>query len=580
MHSAIEHRLMEYFLAFGELESLDNPTKAAMRLCNKQIKAAIDATVVSSKVYTEDLIQFLHCNWNLKNVCIEDRTGSAESPSLEELKPSLTALPGKFPLLEKLECINLPELTQNIEDFSHLRTLRVKDEFLNKTLPPSVSQLTALETLVLCMDSLTREDLAPLKHLKQMKRLDIQKDVELSLGLPAIGLDWICNNLPTSLEQLLIIDNLQSLPASISKLNHLTSLGLFNLSEGEAPQSIGYLSLLQELKLSSEHGPIALPRSVSKLTALKNLSTTTNEEGMAPLQHLNCLTELDLRTWPEVTMEYPSFIWNLTSLKALCLNSGGVRSLPDAFGNLKNLERFELLYLHNIRKLPDSIGNLSSLTSFKISSCERLKRLPTTIGNLPLKSLSIHSCQALQSLPESLGALSLTNLKLEENGALTQLPSSIGNLACLESLKIYHCPLSKVPDSIGDLTCLKSLRISFCPLTKLPDSIGNLTSLESLILYRCPLTKLPDSIGDLNALRVLRINKCDKLTAVPESLGGLLRRKAHGEGAALERISFVDCEVLKLSPEIRQALEPFKDLGIYSETLDYVEMTMGIVFYM
>jgi ABC-type proline/glycine betaine transport system ATPase subunit len=83
------------------------------------------------------------------------------------------------------------------------------------------------------------------------------------------------------------------------------------------------------------------------------------------------------------------------------------------------------------------------------------------------------------------------------------------------------------------------------------------------------LIQFPDSIGKMNALKVVRINKCDKLTTIPEFFGGLLRRTAQGEGAALERVSLAGCEKLKLAPEIKEALEPLKELKIYSEHRDY-----------
>jgi len=154
-----------------------------------------------------------------------------------------------------------------------------------KTLPPSFSQLTALETLELSCDAeLTREGLAPLKHLQQLKYLKI--DSRGSRRDPLFP-EWICNNITTSLEHLNLRDRFMSFPPSIGKFKQLTSLSLKDVSN-DVPESIASLSLLQNLDVySNKEGPIALPHSVSKLTALQKLEIASDQEGIAPIQHLS-----------------------------------------------------------------------------------------------------------------------------------------------------------------------------------------------------------------------------------------------------------------------------------------------------
>jgi len=160
---------------------------------------------------------------------------------------------------------------------------------------------------------------------------------------------------------------------------------------GDIPESIGSLSLLQTFILDPYEGPIALPLSVSKLTALKHLDFSSAEEGIAPIQHLTCLTKLKLWIWDGdddendddnyPMLDYPGFIWSLTSLKALSLDAGQRGRLPDAVANLKNLESLELCD-HDISKLiiiSESIGNLSRLTDVSFNNCYRLRTLPESI---------------------------------------------------------------------------------------------------------------------------------------------------------------------------------------------------------
>jgi len=466
MRSAAEPRLLEFYLLFGNLESLDNPTKAALRLCTKQIKAAIDATIIACKVKPDDLNHFLSCNWHLNELIIYNRPH--KRPLTESLKSSLAALPGKFPLLEKLKCIDLAGLPENIGGFTHLKALRTKGLNALRTLPPSFSQLTALETLeLLDIAELTREYLAPLKQLQQLKYLHLRCAFGSSRKPVRDPLfpEWFCNNISTSLEHL----NLREFfPSSIGNLKHLTDLILEHVS-GDAPESIGSLTLLQKLDISSAEGPIALPESVSNLTALRNLSIWIDEEGIAPLQYLSCLTRLDIKIFGNNNDDndapmpnYPDCIWSLTSLKDLSLSGGGQR-LPDAVGNLKNLESLTLN--NGMVEIPESIGNLSRLTNLSLMNCPELRTLPESIGNLAaLQYLWIERCDSISSLPESIGNLkNLNYIELWRCKALTQLPFSIGQSKSLEWLIVLACPLTELPESIVGLNALKSLMIYDCP---------------------------------------------------------------------------------------------------------------------
>ena len=116
-------------------------------------------------------------------------------------------------------------------------------------------------------------------------------------------------------------------------------------------------------------------------------------------------------------------------LKELVLYDSNVFSLPDALGNLKNLESLTLGGLNHLEELPESIGALSSLTKLNIYACQRLKRLPNSIGNLAvLDDLFLGDCNELERLPES-----------------------IGNLNALEVLAVVSCRTLHIPDSFADL---------------------------------------------------------------------------------------------------------------------------------
>jgi hypothetical protein len=64
--------LLEAFLAYGDVDSLELQTKKALRLCSKQIQSRIDASPVAFSVELMDLKQFLQCSWRVGVLTIRD----------------------------------------------------------------------------------------------------------------------------------------------------------------------------------------------------------------------------------------------------------------------------------------------------------------------------------------------------------------------------------------------------------------------------------------------------------------------------------------------------------------------------
>jgi len=144
-------------------------------------------------------------------------------------------------------------------------------------------------------------------------------------------------------------------------------------------------------------------------------------------------------------LDYPDFVWNLTSFKALHLTAHG-RQMPEAVGNLKNLESLEL---HDLINVPESVANLSCLTELTFMNCPQLWTLPESFGNLAAQVLYLYNCKSISTLPASIGNLkNLKNIILRECTILTQLPSSVGKLTSLENLTVEDCALIELPESV------------------------------------------------------------------------------------------------------------------------------------
>jgi len=104
MQAEAEPRLLHAFLTFRRTKNLSKRTRAALRLCNKQIKAAIDATIIACSVKSADLDHFLSCTWPLKELIISNSLYS-EPLSPEFLQSSLAALLGNSRFLKPLNAL-------------------------------------------------------------------------------------------------------------------------------------------------------------------------------------------------------------------------------------------------------------------------------------------------------------------------------------------------------------------------------------------------------------------------------------------------------------------------------------------
>ena len=473
MTAAAEPRLLQGFFNYGNIGIMDKKSKAALRICNKQSKDYVDATITACKVKPYNLPALFNCNWPLVEIKVVARGDDERGMSPASFTSLLFDLFSKFPLLQRFlitATSELEELPENIGELSQLKLLIINEGYKLEVLPPSFTQLSALERLELnSCNQLTFDELVPLQHLAQLTRLEMYGDI---LHEPLFA-EWLCSCDFPLLQHLCLGYGICDFSPSFASFNNLTQLILrFNedAPEIEVPESISALSSLKKLDLSSEQS-ISFPDSFSALTTLKDLciSARVNKEDIDRLQYLTGLTGLELSRFCYSVSEdeansYLDFLCNLTLLKKMNLHESVVRSLPDALGNLKNLEVLDVRTLGYIHTLPETIGNLSSLTRLDITRCKRLLNLPYSIGNLAaLKVLSLIQCN-LKRLPESIGNLNNLTFFEIEGKEVIQLASSIGSLGSLEHLRVCggwgsNLDFCELPDSIGNLKGLKVLDV-------------------------------------------------------------------------------------------------------------------------
>ncbi len=121
----------------------------------------------------------------------------------------------------------------------------------------------------------------------------------------------------------------------------------------------------------------------------------------------------------------------------LDLRSNGLSGeLPDALGNLSNLEYLHLGTNNLSGGIPDALGNLSNLEYLGLFFNALSGEIPSSLGNLSnLETLGLFFNALSGGIPSSLGNLSnLTNLRFTSNRSLTgPLPQSLTKLLRLET---------------------------------------------------------------------------------------------------------------------------------------------------
>jgi Leucine-rich repeat (LRR) protein len=452
-------RLLQAFFEYatdGLVDTMNNSTKAALRLSCKNAKAFADGTVTTAEGPASALETILRCDWHLSKLFVAGDYSEDATFQPNDLTMLLHAVCSKFHTLQVLEVNSPPvlyNLPANIGQLSKLRTLEALDIQFS-ALPASVGELSSLERLELVntfeeysSKPWTNEDLAPLKQLTQLKYLKLGEVLVGQTFFP----DWLGSCHFPVLEDLILGDGLESLPSSISNFSNLTALVVDHSDILEVPESIGCLEYLRKLVLGQKAWAISLPTSFSRLTTLEELDVETDMQSFAVVEHFHKLTNLRfVRAAEEVITPYPAFLWTFTSLQFLQLH--GSVPLPDALGDLKNLEYLRLSG-HEMEGLPETVGNLTSITTFELINCSRLLKLPDSIGNLKnLREIKIYSCNGLMTFPESLGQLqSLETLENNHVESLERLPPSIGKLRALKELIVNDAGELFLPESFADL---------------------------------------------------------------------------------------------------------------------------------
>ncbi|KAL5711383.1 non-specific serine/threonine protein kinase [Ranunculus cassubicifolius] len=349
-------------------------------------------------------------------------------------------------------------------------------------------------------------------------------------------------------------------------VGNLSFLKVLNLSSnnyhGEIPQEVGRLSRLHHLDLSVNSLGGKIPLNLSKCENLTYLNVGYNAlVGSIPfhLASLKNLVRLGLFN-NNLTGTIPPWVGNYSSLTDLSVVSNSLHgSIPNELGQLSKLQHFQVGDNMLSGVIPSPLYNITSLSHFLVAKNQLHGSLPSNLG-LTLPNLlyfyvdlnnfhgpipnSLSNASNIQSLDFSsndftgsvpnLGSLqSLFRLNFEGNklgyGGENDLSfiTSLSNCTVLEVLSLDDNSLGgNLPESIGNL----STHLQFLSLGRnlfngpLPTSIENLINLTVLSVENNSFSgSILFEMGKLQQLNQLLLNYNNFSGQIPSSLGNLTR---------------------------------------------------------
>nr|CAA05269.1 Hcr9-4E [Solanum habrochaites]CAA73187.1 Cf-4A protein [Solanum lycopersicum] len=260
-----------------------------------------------------------------------------------------------------------------------------------------------------------------------------------------------------------------------SEISHLSKLHVLRISD-QYKLSLGphnfelllkNLTQLRELHLESVNISSTIPSNFS--FHLTNLRLSYTElRGVLPERvfHLSNLELLDLSYNPQLTVRFPTTIWNSSaSLVKLYLSRVNIAgNIPDSFSYLTALHELDMVYTNLSGPIPKPLWNLTNIESLDLD----YNHLEGPIPQLPifekLKSLTLGNNNldgGLEFLSFNRSWTQLEELDFSSNSLTGPIPSNVSGLRNLQSLYLSSNNLNgSIPSWIFDLPSLRSLDLS------------------------------------------------------------------------------------------------------------------------
>ncbi|CAN6173501.1 unnamed protein product [Urochloa humidicola] len=436
----------------------------------------------------------------------------------------------------------------------HLQYLFLSKNGLSGPIPPSLGNLTSIQTLLLGQNLLEGGIPDALSHLPDLRIFHVYLNRltgEIPLGffnmsslrefsiegnnfhgeLPAsAGVRW------PHLQYLLLGNNGLSgpIPSSLAMALSMRVLSLaHNSFTGHVPAEIGRLCV-QYLELGFNELTATNAGGWEFLEALTNCSGVigiyldNNKFGgtmpgsvarLSPeLQQLNL-------AYNRISGEIPSGIVNLIGLQTLDFTSNLLTGkIPEGIGQLKNLQKLRLRENKLTGHVPSSIGNLSQLLSLDLGSNLLNGSIPPSISNLKLLTqINLSGNKLTGHIPKQLFLLPSLSLamNLSDNRFEGQLPQEIGQLVKLVIMVLSGNRFSgEVPVELGSCQSLEYLGLDRNLFVgSIPSSLSRMKGLRKLNLTSNKLTgRIPPELSQMLGLQGLYLSQNGLSGGIPTEL--------------------------------------------------------------
>ncbi|KAL4341843.1 hypothetical protein GQ457_08G010210 [Hibiscus cannabinus] len=522
------------------------------------------------------------------------------------------SLPNQLANLRRLNHVNFGnnkisgDIPTWFGSFTRLRSLYLFGNNFTGLIPSSLCYLPKLEILSLDKNNLQGHIPVRIGNLSTLKILSLESNM-LSGQIPGTIGDLL------NLEVLSFRENNLTgpVPSSIGNLTFLSSLDFsYNTLSGTIPFQIGNLQNLEGLLLGRNNFTGFIPPSIFNMSTTRVIWLGFNQlSGQLPPITGRGLPKLEglYLELNELSGPIPSSISNASKLIIIqLLNNSFSGIVPDTFGNLKDLQRFdishnnlssepELRFLSSLTnckdlevvifddnplisgELPVSVGNLSaSVTLFYASHCSIKGRIPREIGNLSqLVWLGLDYNGFTGTIPATLGNLrELQNVNLGSNKLHGSIPTELCRLQRLAYLTLTDNELSgPIPACLGDVVSLRNLFLGLNKFNSIPSTLTRLNGLLFLELSSNSLTgSLPVDIGNWKSVTNLNLSENRFSGVIPSSIAGLMHLthlslssnmlqgsvpQSFGELISLE---YLDLSRNNLSGEIPKSFEQLQNL--------------------
>ena len=261
-----------------------------------------------------------------------------------------------------------------------------------------------------------------------------------------------------------------TIPSEIGLLSHLVEIDLGSTGlTGSLPTEIWQLTKLERLFLGASfdagHNQFwgSIPSTIGLLTMMKDLTISSVTSGgpiptelflLSHLEHLDISSDLFVGTLPtEIT-----YLSSLVSLDVADSTLTG--TIPSEIGIMRNLQTLVLSRSSFTGSLPTEIGLASLLRDLEITSTDIMGQLPPEVGLCGrLVSLNLWGSRLTGTIPSEVGLLAaLTTLDLSENLLTGSIPTEIGMLSKVHEVRLSNNNLtSTIPESLTFLASAGSL---------------------------------------------------------------------------------------------------------------------------